>query len=168
MRTNCVKYFSITEDGHKEEGFMTYRINDSGQVEKIEYHDHFIEYRFLPDGNMYEEVTIYDNGDIFKISYDYDDEGGLIGTEETNKYGEIVAKSYYNWTKPNRVVSIETVSYQDNLRWFETQYYRKDGQLSFTSMMIMGILLKRWSLTVLIQERVLYGSPIIGFTMRMN
>lgn len=131
MKNKCVKYHYLTEDGHKEEGFMTYRINDSGQVERIEYHDHFVEYRFLPDGNMYEEIAIYDNGDIFKVSYDYDDEGGLIGTVETNKYGEIVAKSYYNWTKPNRVVSIETISYIENLRWFETQYYRKDGQLSF-------------------------------------
>ena len=110
---------------------MTYRINDSGQVEKVEYYDHLIEYHFLPDGNIYEEITIYDNGDIFKIYYDYDEEGGLLGTVETNKYGEIVAKSYYNWTKSNRVVSIETVSYQENLRWFETQYYRKDGQLRF-------------------------------------
>lgn len=131
MRIKSVKYYHLTEDGHKEEGFMTYRVNDTGQVEKVEYHDHFVEYRFLPDGRIYEEITIYDNGDIFKISYDYDDEGGLLGTVETNKYGEIVAKSYYNWTKPDRVVSIETVSYIENLRWFETQYYRKDGQLSF-------------------------------------
>ena len=107
MKTKSVKYIYLTEDGHKKERVMTYRINDSGQVEKVEYHDHFIEYHFLPDGRIYEEITIYDNGDIYKVRYDYDDEGGLIGTVMTDKYGGIVFKSDYNWIKPYRVVQIK-------------------------------------------------------------
>ena len=112
---------------------MTYRINDSGQVEKVEYHDHFIEYHFLPDGRIYEEITIYDNGDIYKVRYDYDDEGGLIGTVMTDKYGGIVFKSDYNWIKPYRVVQIKDYEYRGAVieTSQETNYYRRDGQLKF-------------------------------------
>lgn len=133
MKIKSVKYFYLTEDGHKEKRVMTYRLNDSGQVEKVEYHDLFIEYRYLPDGNKYEEITTYDNGDIYKVRYDYDEEGGLIGTVMTDKYGGIVSKSDYNWIKPYRVVEIKNYEYLSDVieTSQETCYYRKDGQLKF-------------------------------------
>jgi len=133
MKIKSVNYYYLTEDGHKEERFVTYRFNEDCQVEKVEYDDHSVEYHYLPDGNKYEEITTYDNGDVYKVRYDYDDEGGLIGTVKTDKYGGIVAKSEYDWIKPYRVVKVKNYQFFGDVfeLSMETKYYRKDGKVQF-------------------------------------
>lgn len=133
MKIKSVNYYYLTEDGHKEERFVTYRFNEECQLEKEEYNDYSVEYHYLPDGNKCEKITTYDNGDTYRVRYDYDDEGGLLGTVKTDKYGGIVAKSEYDWIKPYRVAQIKNYQYQGDAIELsqETWYYRKDGQLRF-------------------------------------
>lgn len=111
----------------------TYTFRDDCRIEREKHRDAVIVHHYRPDGNKNEEITTFDNGDYYKVRYDYDDEGGLMGTVTTNKYGEVIAKSYYDWIKPQRVVSIETQLFRGNdiVRGFETKYYRKDGQIRF-------------------------------------
>lgn len=128
-----IKIFYPMKDGHKDVQFITCWFNNGCQLEKEEHHDHLVEYHYLPDGNKYEEITTYNNGDTYRVRYDYDDEGGLIGTVKTDKYGGIVAKSEYDWIKPYRVAHIKNYQYQGDAIELsqETWYYRKDGQLRF-------------------------------------
>ncbi len=128
-----IKVFYPMKDGHKDVQFVTCWFNNGCQLEREEHPDHLVEYHYLPDGNKYEEITTYNNGDTYRVRYDYDDEGGLIGTVKVDKYGGIVAKSEYDWIKPYRVAQIKNYQYQGDAIELsqETYYYRKDGQLKF-------------------------------------
>ena len=111
----------------------TFLFNEDCQL-IVEVHDgRHIEHRYLPDGNEYERI-VTDGETSTRTRYEYDDEGDLLGEVETDKEGNLLSKTTYNWIKPGRVESVESIEYKgDNpSRTFSRTYYLKDGRHRFT------------------------------------
>lgn len=136
MRIKSMKVITSYPGEDKDPVIEFYRFNDDCWLEHEEHPGEVTNHYYLPEGNEYEALRRDEDGNICKVCYDFDDDGGLVGEVKKDKYGSIINKVFYDWIKPGRVCSVSCIDYnpdgslQSHVGWRE--YYDRDGRLVFT------------------------------------
>lgn len=89
-----------------------------------------LEYSYDNGGKIIKKKETGTDGKVLLCRYEYDDEGNIIREELTDVEGNHICYGYYNWIKPDRVLSYERIG--DNCPQIPyRKYNRKDGKPAF-------------------------------------
>ena len=133
MRIKSIHVLSYLSGQENKPVCESFWFNNDCLLEKENHPGYSICHYYLPNGAEYEQITSNKEGEYSKLRFDYDDSGDLIGSVETDKHGAIISRTFYDWIKPNRVVSVESIEYNGSevAKYSHRKYHRKDGQVSY-------------------------------------